>query len=126
MNQAVLTIATHNAHKAREIQEILGPEFALHDLSARSDIPKVPETGDTFEENASLKAVTTSKTVAGLVLADDSGLEVDVLGGVPGVLSARYAGQPTDDKRNVQKLLNELDRIDPTKKHRTARFRCVI
>src|SRR5437763_3472235 len=67
-----------------------------------------------------------SKAVTGLVLADDSGLEVYVLGGARGVRSARYAGEPSDDQRNVQKLLSELEQLDPQSHRRTARFRCVI
>ena len=126
MNQLLLTVATRNAHKTREIQEILGPEFLIRDLSGRSDVPEIEETGRTFEENAILKAVAVSQRVGGLVLADDSGLEVDALGGAPGVLSARYAGEPTDDHRNLEKLLYELQQAEPDSAHRTARFRCVL
>jgi XTP/dITP diphosphohydrolase len=126
MQQQVITIATRNSHKMREIQEIVGPEFTIRDLSGCADVSDIAETGDTFEENAILKARTVSERVAGLVLADDSGLEVDALGGAPGVLSARYAGEPSDDRRNVRKLLSELEQVDPKSERRSARFRCVL
>jgi XTP/dITP diphosphohydrolase len=121
-----LIIATRNSHKTREIQQILGPDFAIQDLSAHPDLPEIAETGETFEENAILKAVGVSLRVPGLILADDSGLEVDALNGAPGVYSARYAGEPRDDRENVMKLLGELDRMDPNRHNRSARFRCVI
>ena len=126
MDQWVLTIATRNPHKTREIQEILGPEFAVRDLSTHSDVPEVAETGHTFEENAILKAMAVSRHVDGLVLADDSGLEVDVLDRAPGVLSARYAGEPCDDQRNLQEVLSELEQVDPKAQQRSGRFRCVL
>jgi XTP/dITP diphosphohydrolase len=126
VNQHCLTLATRNSHKTREIQEILGPEFAVSDLSGRADIPEVAETGRTFEENAILKAVAVSQHVPGTVLADDSGLEVDVLGDAPGVFSARYSGQSGDDSQNVIKLLREITRADPNKQNRRANFRCVL
>src|SRR4051812_23635527 len=121
-----LIVATRNSHKVREIQEILGPEFAITDLASRSDIPEIAETGATFEENAILKAVGVSQRVPGLILADDSGLEVDALGGAPGIFSARYAGEPRDDIRNLVKVLKELHEIDPEGQRREARFRCVL
>jgi XTP/dITP diphosphohydrolase len=126
MKQPVVTIATRNAHKTREIRGIVGSEFAVEDLSTRFDVPEIAETGNTFEQNAVLKAVAVSQYVAALVIADDSGLEVDVLGGAPGVWSARYAGKPRDDRRNIEKLLNELARVDPKSLQTTARFRCVL
>jgi XTP/dITP diphosphohydrolase len=126
VNQHRLTLATRNSHKTREIQEILGPEFAVSDLSGHADIPEVAETGRTFEENAILKAAAVSQHVPGTVLADDSGLEVDVLGGAPGVFSARYSGESGNDSENVIKLLREIARADPNKQNRRARFRCVL
>ena len=80
------------------------------------------ETGTTFLENATLKAVEISQQVPGLVLSDDSGLEVDALGGDPGVYSSRYSGEDGNDAANNAKLLRELDGVEA----RTARFRCVI
>ena len=126
MKRHAVTVATRNPHKMGEIQEILGPEFAVHDLSEYPDLPEVEETGKTFEENAILKAVAVSQRVDGMVVADDSGLEVDALGGAPGVYSARYAGEPNNDHRNIEKLLQELARVDPQKLQRDARFRCVL
>jgi XTP/dITP diphosphohydrolase len=72
-----LLLATRNAHKKREFAEILDPDFVVSDLSTESDAPQVEETGSTFAENAILKAVAISKWSGGLVVADDSGLEVD-------------------------------------------------
>ena len=126
MNESVVTVATRNRHKTQEIQGILGSEFTIRDLSGFADVLEIEETGETFEENAILKAVTVAKRVDGIVLADDSGLEVDALGGAPGVYSARYAGEPSDDHRNIEKLLQELERVDPQRFRREARFRCVL
>jgi XTP/dITP diphosphohydrolase len=119
-----LIVATRNAHKTREIQRILGADFAVCDLSAYPGTPETAETGKTFEENAVLKATAASRHLPGLVVADDSGLEVDALGGAPGIYSARYAGQNATDKQNIDKLLEELARIETA--IRSARFRCVI
>ena len=73
-----------------------------------------------------MKAVAVSLHVDGLVLADDSGLEVDVLDCAPGVLSARYAGEPCDDQRNLQKVLSQVEQVDPKAHQRSGRFRCVL
>jgi XTP/dITP diphosphohydrolase len=121
-----LLLATRNAHKTREFQEILGNEFAVQDLSAYPEIKVGPETGKTFEENAVLKAVIGSKNLPGMVIADDSGLEVNALGGAPGIFSARYAGGNATDKQNVDKLMQELARLGARTNDRRARFRCVI
>lgn len=119
-----LIVATRNAHKTREIQRILGADFAVRDLTAYPDTSETVESGKTFEENAVLKATAASRQLPGFVVADDSGLEVDALGGAPGIYSARYAGQNATDKQNIDKLLEELTRIERTK--RSARFCCVI
>jgi XTP/dITP diphosphohydrolase len=121
-----LLLATRNAHKAREIQEILGPEFELRDLRAYPEIPEIVESGKSFEENAKLKAIAVSKELSALVIADDSGLEVGALGGAPGIYSARYAGKNATDEQNVKKLLSELTRAGAKTHQRKARFRCVI
>ena len=121
-----LIVATRNAHKTREIQQILGQDFAVSDLSAHPEIPKIRETGKSFGENAILKAVAASRHLPGLIIADDSGLEVDALAGAPGIFSARYAAENATDKQNIDKLLVELDRIGAEKNKRSARFRCVI
>ena len=104
-----LLVATKNAHKTGEIRAILGGEWEVSDLTAHPEIEAPDETGDTFEENAAIKALAASQRFAGLVLADDSGLEVDELAGDPGVRSARYAGVDATDADNRAKLLRELE-----------------
>jgi XTP/dITP diphosphohydrolase len=119
-----LLLATRNPHKTREFAEILGDEFVVRDLSGELDLPAVEETGATFEENAVLKAVATSKHFPQLVVADDSGLEVDALNGAPGVYSARYAGERATDAENIAKVLGQL--VSSGAGSRAARFRCVL
>jgi XTP/dITP diphosphohydrolase len=121
-----LLVATRNAHKTREIQRMLGANVAVRDLSDHSDFSKVVENGKTFEENAILKAIAASRQLPGLVIADDSGLEVDALDGAPGIYSARYAGEHATDKANIDKLLGELALRSIAANRRTARFRCAI
>lgn len=121
-----LLIATHNTHKTREIREILGADFVITDLTAHPEIPATIESGATFEENAKLKAVEASRLFNGLVLADDSGLEVDALDGAPGVRSARFAGENATDETNRARLLAELERVGARGRSRAARFRCVM
>ena len=120
-----LCLATRNAHKTREFLEMLGEDICLTDLSAYPEIESVSEDGISFEENARIKAGVVSRRVPGLVLADDSGLEVDSLGGAPGVYSARYAGEGATDAANRKKLLAEMGRLTGDAA-RTARFRCVL
>ena len=119
-----LFLATRNAHKTREFGEILGDDFALEDLRVHPEIGAVIEDGASFAENARLKAVAVSRQLPGLVLADDSGLEVDSLGGAPGVFSARYAGPEATGAANRRKLLEALRPIATP--HRGARFRCAL
>lgn len=121
-----LLLATRNAHKTREIQRILGPHFVVRDLSKHPEIPEIEESGKSFEENAALKAMAASKKLPELVIADDSGLEVDALNGAPGIYSARYAGERATDQENNDKLLHELERAHAGKDRRSARFRCVL
>jgi len=121
-----LLVATRNAHKTEEIQRILGPQFNVTDLAAHPEIPHIAESGTTFQENAILKAVAVSKRMPGFVIADDSGLEVEALGGAPGIHSARYAGMNATDQEKIDKLLEELTRVGATKNARRARFRCVL
>ncbi len=116
-----LIVATRNAHKIEEIRAILTTCEVL-DLSVVEDPPEVEETGTTFLENATLKAIAISELTDALVLSDDSGLEVDSLEGEPGVYSSRYAGEDGNDSLNNEKLLRELD----GKSDRAARFRCVM
>lgn len=119
-----LVLATRNAHKTREFAQILGAEFQVRDLANAPQSEPVEETGLTFAENAILKAVVTSQHFQEPVVADDSGLEVDALGGAPGIYSARYAGARASDAENVAKLLDELARCDADA--RGARFRCAL
>mgnify|MGYP000002804273 FL=1 len=131
-----VVIATGNAHKAEEIQALLGPDFACRTLADFPDAPEVEETANTLAGNAALKALSLVNWLKqnedwneGWVLADDSGLEVDALDGAPGVRSARYAATDshagnTPDEQNNAKLLHELS--GQRKHHRAARFRCVI
>ncbi len=121
-----LVLATRNVHKTREFQRILGADFIIQDLTGYSAISEIAETGRTFEENAALKAASVSKEIPGLVVADDSGLEVDALGSAPGIYSARYAGKNATDKENIDKLLRELKRVGSDNDIRTARFHCVL
>ena len=125
VNVHSLLLASRNPHKTREFAEILGEEFVVRDLSAESAFPLIEETGSTFAENAILKAVATSKQFPGIVVADDSGLEVDALNGAPGIYSARYAGAGASDERNVAKLLAELEK-HPASRPYFACFRCVL
>ena len=121
-----LIVASRNVHKTHEIQRILGPDFAVRDLSEHPEIPETVEHGKTFEENAVIKATAASRELSRLVIADDSGLEVDALGGAPGIYSARYAGQSASDKQNIDKLLIELARTRVRQDQRSARFRCIL
>ena len=121
-----LLLATRNAHKMREFRELLGPGFDVIDLSSFPEIAIPKETGRTFEENATLKAIAASKKLPNLVIADDSGLEVEALGGAPGIFSARYAGENAGDVPNVNKLLHELRKRNIATEKRSAQFRCVV
>jgi XTP/dITP diphosphohydrolase len=120
-----LVVATRNRHKTREIQHILGPEFMVRDL-ADTEVPEIRENGTSFAENAKLKALAASRQLPALVIADDSGLEVDALGGAPGIYSARYAGANATTGDKIDKLLRELARVRATGDGSRARFRCVV
>jgi XTP/dITP diphosphohydrolase len=118
-------IATKNIGKAREFEGIFAPRgIAVRTLLDFPEIADVEETGTTFEENAALKAEAVAKELNRMVIGDDSGLIVDVLEGRPGIYSARYAGEPKDDQKNIDKVLNELAGIPEEK--RTARFYCAL
>jgi XTP/dITP diphosphohydrolase len=119
-----LLIATRNRHKTREIGQMLGSGWEVRDLVSLPHAPKIEETGATFEENAALKALTISQIFTGLVLADDSGLEVDALNGAPGVYSARFAGIDANDAENRFLLIDKLKKLGGDEY--PARFRCVI
>jgi XTP/dITP diphosphohydrolase len=118
-----LVLATANPDKAQEIADILGAAVPGIELVARpADVPDVDETGDTLEANARLKAAALCEATGLPAIADDSGLEVDALGGAPGVYSSRYSGPEATYHSNVTKLLHELDGVDD----RRARFRAVV
>jgi XTP/dITP diphosphohydrolase len=120
-----LVLATNNRHKIEEITTILeGLDVEIVTKDAYPDFPDVEETGATLEENAVLKAEAIYEFTGLPSMADDSGLEVDALGGVPGVNSARYAGPGCTFADNNAKLLKALDGVPDEK--RAARFRCVI
>jgi XTP/dITP diphosphohydrolase len=112
-------LATANADKAAEIREILGDAFDL--VPRPGEVPDVEETGETLLDNARLKAVALVEATGLPAIADDTGLEVDAIGGAPGVYSARYAGENATYADNVAKLLTALDGVAG----RTARFKTV-
>jgi XTP/dITP diphosphohydrolase len=118
-------VATWNRGKIREFRDALkGLSLRIHGLSDFPDVPEIEEDGDSFTENALKKARFYSTVFGKLILADDSGLEVDSLKGQPGVHSARYAGEKASSQENNQKLLREMQGVRISK--RGARFRCVI
>ena len=123
-----LVIATGNAHKVEEFRALLGTRWEIQSLRDHPQLPSPEETGTTFLENATLKALSASALLGAdyLVLADDSGLEADALDGAPGVHSARYAEPDATDAKNRAKLLAELHRVGATGPARRARFRCVL
>jgi XTP/dITP diphosphohydrolase len=123
-----LVLATRNAHKIAELRAILaespavGPDVELVGADAVPDAPEVAETGVTFAANALLKAHALARASGLPAIADDSGLCVDVLGGAPGIFSARWAGKHGDDRANLELLLAQL--ADVPDKHRGAHFGC--
>lgn len=121
-----LLIATGSAHKLAELRELLDlPRTDLVGLAELGLPDSVDETGATFEENAVLKSLHYGRLSALPTLADDSGLEVDALGGRPGVRTRRYAGPNATDEQNNRKLLAELGAFD-SPDERTARYQCVL
>ena len=120
-----LIIATHNSDKEKELRSVLDDcPVEVMSLEQFSEIGDIKETGSTLYENAKLKADTVNRITNLPCLGDDTGLEVDALGGAPGVYSARYAGDNVSYEDNMMKLLSEL-RSTPSEK-RTARFRTII
>jgi XTP/dITP diphosphohydrolase len=121
-----LLLATRNHSKLRELKSLFAglPELELLGLDDVCEVLEVVEDGDSFEHNARKKALETARANAMLVLADDSGLEVDALGGRPGVRSARYAGEGASDSDNNAKLVAELR--DVPAERRSARYRVVL
>lgn len=123
-----LVIATHNAHKTGEFRALLGSGWQVEDLSCHPSLGAPEENGSTFEENATIKALAAASVLGPevLVVADDSGLEVDALDGRPGIYSARYAGPGAGDRGNLDKVLAELAAAGVRGKDRRGRFRCVL
>lgn len=123
-----LVLATRNKKKAEEIKKILkDANISVDSILTLQDFPESPEVvedEDTFEANAVKKTRAIAKYTGMAAIADDSGLEVDALGGAPGVLSARYAGENADDGANNEKLLMEMKDIPDVQ--RTAKFVCCI
>ena len=121
-----ILIATKNEGKTKEFRQFFAQlGYKVENLNAYPDLPDVAETGLTFEENARLKAETIAELTGKMVLADDSGLKVDVLGGMPGVWSARFSGPDATDASNNAKLLHELAMVfEP--KDRSAQFHCTL
>ena len=123
----LLVVATRNAHKTGEIRAMLAGKWEVKDLSDYPQAPPVDETGVTFTENATLKALSASRCIPGVLLADDSGLEVDVLDGRPGVWSSSFGGEEGNHARNNLRMMEELRRAGVKPGDRpSARFRCVM
>jgi len=121
-----LVCASANPDKVREIEEILADCGVV--LEPRpSQLPDVIEDADSLEGNARLKAAAIADATGAAALADDTGLEIDALGGAPGVWSARYAGEPSDSTANMAKVLEDLEAVGAeTEQQRRARFRTVV
>lgn len=117
-----IVFATNNAHKLAEVRAVLGEGYELVTLKEVGITEDIPETGTTLDENASIKARYVFERTGLDCFADDTGLEVEALGGAPGVHSARYATDGHDFKANNRKLLAELQGVD----NRRARFRTVV
>jgi XTP/dITP diphosphohydrolase len=120
-----ILIGTKNAGKIKELKNLLaGLPIDLRSLNEFENVIEPKETGATFAENAALKAVSYAQQTGLAALADDSGLEVEALGGAPGVFSARYAGERASDAEKISKLLREIK--DSESENRSARFVCAI
>lgn len=120
-----LWVATTNAGKLTEFKNLMSDRCEIHAAGEMSFYSSPPETGKTFEDNARIKARALKSLKPGIwVVADDSGLEVEGLGGLPGIHSARYAGDKASDRENVAKLLKMLQIRSPG--NRKAQFRCVF
>ncbi|MCB6531798.1 ribonuclease PH [Enterococcus avium] len=125
IEKKTIVIATRNPGKAKEFAALFAKEgYQIKTLLDYPDLPDVEETGTTFEENARLKAETIAQLLQQPVLADDSGLVVDALNGMPGIFSARFAGERKSDAANNAKLLHELTNVPD--EQRTAHFHCTL
>jgi XTP/dITP diphosphohydrolase len=129
----ILVLGSRNRKKCLEMAELIAPPWdsnprlnrlEIHSLAEFPDVPEVVEDADTFAGNARKKASETARALGAWVVADDSGLTVDALGGAPGVFSARYAGEPSDDEANNRKLLAAV--ADVPDERRGAAFRCSL
>ena len=121
-----LVCASANPDKVREIEEILA-DCGVALEPRPSQLPDVIEDADSLEGNARLKAAAIADATGAAALADDTGLEIDALGGAPGVWSARYAGEPSDSTANIAKVLENLEAVGAeTEQQRRARFRTVV
>ncbi|MEN9961548.1 MAG: hypothetical protein RL045_1802 [Bacteroidota bacterium] len=118
----ILYLATQNKHKVEELRALLQDYFTVRDLSSLPITEEIPETGATLTENSLQKARYIAEKFQVSCLADDSGLEVEALGGAPGVYSARYAGEPKNDQVNLELVLQNLQE----KTNRRARFVTVL
>ncbi|GAA5217277.1 XTP/dITP diphosphatase [Corallincola platygyrae] len=119
-----IVLATGNQGKVRELNQMLADTGIDVVAQSEFDVPEVPETGTTFVENAIIKARHAAKITGLPAIADDSGLEVDALNGAPGIYSSRFAGEPSDDRKNLEKVLTLLE--GKTAEQRSARFQCVL
>ena len=117
-----ICFATNNKKKIEEVKVALGPEFELVSLQEIGCVEELPETGDTLDHNAFQKARYVKEHFGVDCFADDTGLEVEVLEGAPGVYSGRFAGEPRSDERNIDLLLEKMEK----RPNRKARFRTVI
>ena len=119
-----IVLATHNKGKMSEINNLLSSSYEVLTLDHFPNIKEIPETGKTLKENAFIKARTVFEMTGLPSLADDTGLEVEALGGEPGVFSARYAGEQASYQDNCEKLLKNMMRVP--KEDRKAKFRTVL
>lgn len=122
---ATVVLATRNAHKVAELRRILDEaalDIEVLGEDAFAALPDIPETGSTFAANALIKARAVAEFTGLPSIADDSGLSVDALNGMPGVLSARWAGRPKDDERNLRLVLEQLEDVPDTR--RSGAFHC--
>jgi XTP/dITP diphosphohydrolase len=118
-----VVLATRNAHKVEELRRILAPyDVELVSLTDLPPVPDVEESGQTFAENAMLKARSVAAETGLTAVADDSGIEVDALNGMPGILSARWSGRHADDAANLALVLAQIAHVPP--EHRGASFAC--
>jgi XTP/dITP diphosphohydrolase len=125
VSRPALVLATGNLGKARELSALLaGISFEIRTLADYPPFVMPEETGETYEANALTKARATASHTGAWALGDDSGIEVDALGGAPGIRSARFGGPGLDDKGRVRHLLHRIEHVPD--RERTARFRCVI